>query len=153
LETIRRKPMKKTLWRGLGLAVLGALMAITTVPASTATAAEPLSVEIVIVTQWSVSGDLWPGTWTFHRGRFVLTGDVEDRGKVVCFSEGPCLHLQGKKGSLVLEFNAATAEWSVVAGTGAYAGMTGGGSWTGAWGGQLGRWWTCNYWFVGYLQP
>ena len=145
--------MKKTLWRGLGLAVLGALMAITAVPASTATAAEPLSVEIVVDTYGSFGGDWWPGTWTFHRGRFELTGDIEDRGKVVWVPEGPYLQLQGKQGTLVLEFNSATAEWSVVAGTGAYAGMTGGGSWTGAWGGQLGRWWTYTYWFVGSLQP
>lgn len=142
--------MRKAIWRGRGLAVVGALMAIIAVPPSTATAAEPLSVEIVIDMQYSVSGDWWPGTWTFQRGRFVLTGDVGDRGKVVWVSEG--LSLQGKEGTLVLELNSVTAEWSVVAGTGAYAGMTGGGALTGTLERQ-GRWWTYTYWLDGQLQP
>lgn len=116
-----------------------AMAAPTAALSSTANLVE-IEVDLVEILPWSVGG--WSWYLPSGTGSFSMSGDLTDEGGAAgtlwSWSGSWRLTLVGSEGSLTLEADGTT--WEVMSGTGAYAGASGGGSATYAWGYGMSGW-------------
>lgn len=108
-------------------------------PPGTQAASDTTTITIDATVQYAFYGAL------AHSGTFEATGDIEDDGSAqgvlsfwMLFGDPKWkLTLASDSGTLSVELEYWGNQWEITGGTGAYAGATGGGTYTTQWGAKL----------------